>query len=477
MKFHPTYQSLPPIMYSAGKAATFSHPQLIKFNHELSSKLGLGLESTSDEELAQIFSGAKTLEGSDPISLAYAAHQFGHFVPQLGDGRALLMGEFIDPEGKRFDLQLKGSGQTIYSRNGDGKSALGPVLREYILSEAMNNLGVPTTRALAAVLTGDTVYRETPLPGAVFTRVASSHIRIGTFQFVAARDDLTALKALLDYSIQRHYPEIKNQENSAFLFFQQVAKAQTKLIAHWMSLGFIHGVMNTDNMTISGETIDFGPCAFMDHFDFYQVYSFIDRHGRYAYGNQPKILMWNLSRLADCLIPLIDASEKEAIDILNSELSLMPKMFEAELNHRMMPKFGLEYQDGDGAILSSWLEYLQAEKLDFTLSFRKLSDILESSEGTSFPQTEHLKRFEELWRARLPKTEDLKKKMDSINPLFIPRNHQVEKVIQDAIRGEYDSFHELNAVLTNPFSEQAEFTHYSLPPKEEEKIKNTFCGT
>lgn len=421
----------------------------------------------SEEELAQIFSGAKTLEGSEPISLAYAAHQFGHFVPQLGDGRALLLGEIIDPEGRRFDLQLKGSGQTIYSRNGDGRSALGPVFREYILSEAMHKLGVPTTRALAAVLTGEEVYRETPLPGAIFTRVASSHLRIGTFQFLSVRKDIPGLKALLDYAINRHYPEIKSEENKALLFLRKVASAQTKLVAHWMSLGFIHGVMNTDNMSISGETIDYGPCAFMDHFDYYKVYSFIDRHGRYAYGNQPKILMWNLSRLADCLIPIMDAPQETAIKMLNNELSSLPKMFEEEFNLRMATKFGLEYQAGDEEIFEAFFEYLQSEKLDFTLSFRKLG------EDSYFPSTELYKKFEAVWKARHPEISQLSK----VNPIFIPRNHQVERVIQDALQGDFDSFHEMNKVLSSPFHEQKDFAHYSLPPKDEEVVKNTFCGT
>lgn len=426
----------------------------------------------SEEELAQIFSGAKTLEGSEPISLAYAAHQFGHFVPQLGDGRALLLGEIIDPEGRRFDLQLKGSGQTIYSRNGDGRSALGPVLREYILSEAMHKLGVPTTRALAAVLTGEEVYRETPLPGAIFTRVASSHLRIGTFQFLSARRDISGLKALLDYAINRHYPEIESEENKALLFLRKVATAQTKLVAHWMSLGFIHGVMNTDNMSISGETIDYGPCAFMDHFDYDKVYSFIDRHGRYAYGNQPKILMWNLSRLADCLIPLINAPEAEAIEMLNQELMTLPRAFEKEFNERMALKFGLDYQAGDEEIIKSFLEYLQAENLDFTLSFRKLG-----KDESFYPQSEAFKRFDSLWRARIRIDDDLKEKMDSINPLFIPRNHLVENVIQEALKGNFETFHEMNKVLENPFSEQSDYSHYTQPPKPNEVVKNTFCGT
>jgi serine/tyrosine/threonine adenylyltransferase len=477
MRFNNTYKTLPDQFYSPSSAAHFPAPKLIKFNHELSQKLGLDLSSKSNDELAKIFSGEITLDGSEPISLAYAGHQFGHFVEQLGDGRAMLLGEILDPHGKRFDVQLKGSGRTRFSRNGDGKSAMGPVIREYLLSEAMYHLGVPTTRALAAVATGETVLRETPRPGAVFTRIASSHLRIGTFQFIAARNDLTALKALLDYSIARHYPELMNQPKSALLFLQKVIEVQIKLVTHWMSLGFIHGVMNTDNMSISGETIDYGPCAFMDHFNYNQVYSFIDRNGRYSYNNQGKIVQWNLCRLAECLIPFIDSDEKVAIERLNHELSLIPKRFEKELNERIAAKLGFQYQDSDDEIIQSWFEYLQSENQDFTLGFRKLSDVIEGNDQSFFQATDSFKKFEQVWRKRLTETSKLKQQMDRINPLFIPRNHQVEKAIADAVTGNYSSFEQLNAILSRPFDEQLEFSPYALPPREEEKIQNTFCGT
>jgi serine/tyrosine/threonine adenylyltransferase len=477
MIFSNTFKNLPAQFYAPSSAAHFSDPKLIKFNSELSEMLGLNLSTQSDEELAKIFVGETIHQGAEPISLAYAGHQFGHFVDQLGDGRAMLLGEILDPGGKRFDIQLKGAGQTKFSRNGDGRSAIGPVIREYILSEAMHQLGVPTTRALAAVSTGDIVYRDIPTPGAILTRVASSHLRIGTFQYIAARNDLPALQALLNYSINRHYPEIKGAEHSALLFLKKVAQAQIKLVAHWMSLGFIHGVMNTDNMTISGETIDYGPCAFMDHFNSNQVYSFIDRNGRYSYQNQAKIVIWNLSRLADCLIPLVQTEEKMAIEMFNQELSLMPQLLQAELNQRIASKLGINYQDGDEQIIKNWFEYLEVEKLDFTLSFRNLANVLEHNHASIFKPTDSFKRFEHSWRPRLKNVESLKKKMDAINPLFIARNHRVENAIQDATKGDYASFNELNLVLSQPFTKRSDFTNYENPPKEEEKIRNTFCGT
>jgi serine/tyrosine/threonine adenylyltransferase len=477
MKFHYKYKTLPHQLYHPSTAEAFSNPKLIKFNYELSKKLGLNIENYSPEELGYIFSGQKLIEGCAPYSLAYAGHQFGHFVPLLGDGRAMVLGEVLDPIGQRYDIQLKGTGRTIYSRNGDGKSALGPVLREYIVSEAMYHLGIPTTRSLAAVTTGDMVYRENSLPGAILTRVASSHIRIGTFQYMASRGDIAALMALLDYSVSRHFPELKDHENLAFKFLQQVIRVQAKLVAHWMSIGFIHGVMNTDNMSISGETIDYGPCAFMDYFDFNQVYSFIDKNGRYSYGNQPKILNWNLARLAECFIPIIKTDETQAIELLNHELRFIPKIFKDEFNLRMKEKFGLRDELEVEEIVKTWFDYLQKEKLDFTQSFRNLSDFALSGKSDLFPRTELLKKFESLWRPRIQESKDLKPRMDAVNPYFIPRNHQIEKVINSALSGDYSLFNQLNDVLSKPFTEQPEFSYLSRPPRQEEKIKNTFCGT
>jgi len=483
MKFESTYKTLPPLLFQETNAEQFATPTLIAFNAELSRQLGLNLENKSAEELAQIFVGQPWEDYIQPISLAYAGHQFGYFVPQLGDGRALLLGEIVDPQGKRFDVQLKGSCRTHYSRKGDGRSPLGPVLREYLVSDAMAHLGVPTTRSLAAVATGETVYRETNSPGAVLTRMASSHIRIGTFQFLAAREDKQALEALLKYAVARHYPELFGAENVALAFLTRVADKQIELVAQWMSLGFIHGVMNTDNMTISGETIDYGPCAFMDHFNFGQVYSYIDTQGRYAYGNQGKILFWNLARLADCLIPLLGVSETAAVNILNHLLSQLPQQFSRTLNRRMAMKFGLfspEDEQYVQEILKNWFQYLESEKLDFTLSFRKLSNLLQNGSDPFFPATEQFKNFETLWRGRVQQnssTIETIEKMNQTNPLFIPRNHQVEKAIALANEGDFSLFHTLNRVLSKPFQEQPGFQEFTLPPKPEEKIQNTFCGT
>jgi uncharacterized protein YdiU (UPF0061 family) len=477
MKFEYTYKTLPKLLYHPSEAESFSNPKIIKFNSDLSKNLGLNLESHTPEELSQIFSGQVLTAGTEPFSLAYAGHQFGHFVPQLGDGRAMLLGEVVSPEGDRFDIQLKGAGRTIYSRNGDGKSALGPVLREYIVSEAMYNLGVPTTRSLAAISTGDQVFRETEQPGAILARVAKSHIRIGTFQFIAARNDLSALNELLNYSVRRHFPELVDSDNLAINFLRSVIHKQVKLVAHWMSIGFIHGVMNTDNMTISGETIDYGPCAFMDHFDFNQVYSFIDKNGRYAYGNQPKILIWNLARLADCLIPLVSQNEDQAIELLNHELSLISNLFETEFNSKMALKFGVQDVAHVREILKAWFDYLQFEKLDFTLSFRNLADLATRGESNFFKTTDLFKKFESHWRPNLLQIENLKERMDAVNPIFIPRNHQIENAIQNALLGDYSLFHQLNAVLSKPFIDQPDFLQFTKPPSIEEKIKNTFCGT
>jgi len=494
-KFKNTYDKLPEKFYAEVTPASFSNPTLLAFNKLLASELDLDLPNLSEIKLAEIFCGQNILEGSHPIAMVYAGHQFGHFVPQLGDGRAMLLGEIIDPSGKRFDIQMKGSGQTKFSRNGDGKSSLGPVIREYILSEAMYHLNVPTTRALAAVATGDLVYREIPQPGAVFTRVAASHIRVGTFQYFAAREDIEGLKSLLEYCIDRHYPEIKievqnssNKLHPAILFLKKVIAAQVSLIANWMSLGFIHGVMNTDNMTISGETIDYGPCAFMDKFNFKQVYSSIDRYGRYCYINQKYILQWNLARLADCLIPTVESNDEKAMELLNNELSMIEDLFTNEWNKRMAAKLGLVLDESskieDDKLITMWLNFLEKEKLDFTLSNRSLSESLDGIENQKdklFPPTSEFKSFEKAWKKRL-KNENvdfatIKEKMNSVNPIYIPRNHQVERAIQSAIKGDLSVFNEMNLVLSNPYKYQPELDSYSVAPLPEEEIKATFCGT
>jgi len=483
MQFDNTYYKLPPRFYANALPARSSAPQLLKLNEPLAAQLGLDFNSLSQLELSNIFSGNLVPAGSNPIALVYAGHQFGHFVPQLGDGRAILLGEVVAPDGCRFDIQLKGSGVTDFSRNGDGRSALGPVIREYILSEAMFHLGVPTTRSLAATLSGDMVYRDRPLAGAILTRVASSHIRIGTFQYFAARGDTEGVQTLLDYALLRHYPEIKNDNNAAALFLRQVAKAQISLVTQWMALGFIHGVMNTDNMTISGETLDYGPCAFMDNFNFDQVFSSIDQNGRYAYMNQGHIALWNLTRLAECLIPLAHPDQKTAVDIINQELLLIPDLLKKTWGERMLQKLGLDnYRDEDEQLIYAWLTYLQSEQLDYTLSFRHLSQILASDEQNClFKMTPEFKQFESIWRFRLKQQSldlgQVKNSMESVNPVFIARNHQVERAIKHAEQGDLSIFRQLNQVLEKPFQEQSEFEIFKRAPLPQERVRATFCGT
>ncbi|MCH2176861.1 MAG: YdiU family protein [Lentisphaeria bacterium] len=464
MNFDNTYKTLPPTFYSNTKPSEFSQPNLLAFNDELAKELGFDPDQYTSEELAKIFSGQILLEGSAPIALAYAGHQFGNFVPQLGDGRAIMLGEVLTKNSKRYDLQLKGSGRTVFSRGGDGFSALGPVIREYILSEAMYALGIPTTRALAAVETGDLVRRETVLPGGVFTRVASSHIRVGTFEYFAGKKDINAIKVLLSYAIERHYPHLKKDDALGFL--KAVIEKQIELVSSWMSIGFIHGVMNTDNTSISGETIDFGPCAFMDKFSQAKVFSSIDQYGRYAYNNQGPILSWNMTRLAECLIDLVDVDESKAIDVLNETLSKIKPKFESTLNKKMTAKIGLNEEDND--LVAEFLEILEKEKKDFTLSFRNLGN-------GDFPE------FEQKWVMRLiergKKPDEILDQIKAVNPLYIPRNHQVEKAIQGALRQDLSTFQELNELLKNPFQFNPKLDRYKQEPTEDEIVCETFCGT
>ena len=387
----------------------------------------------------------------------------------------MLLGEVVDKHGKRRDVQLKGSGRTPFSRGGDGKSSLGPVIREYILSEAMHSLGVPTTRALAAVLTGENVYRESPLPGGVLTRVASSHIRIGSFEYFAARGDVEALKILADFAIERHAPELAKGERPYLAFFAQVVEAQAALVAHWMDIGFIHGVMNTDNMTVSGETLDYGPCAFVDEFHSAKVFSSIDHAGRYAFDRQPAIVHWNLTRLAECLL-MLDNNQQE----FEQQLARVKQLFEKHYYARMQRKLGLlaegvDEDAGDAALVREWLGFLQSNELDYTLSFRELAGRTNGEGAVRFGD------FEEKWLRRVARQAQspaaVSASMNAVNPLFIPRNHQVERAIQAAIAGDLSIFNELREVLAKPFDEQPEFARYADPPLPEERVARTFCGT
>ncbi len=471
MNFDNTYARLPEHFFARAQPAIAPGPKLLAWNTELANELGLNGLATSDERLANIFSGNELPDGMEPIALAYAGHQFGHFVPQLGDGRAVLLGEVISQDGQRFDLQLKGSGQTPFSRRGDGKSSLGPVIREYLLSEALYRMGVPTTRALAAVQTGESVYRETIMPGGVLTRVASSHLRIGTFEYFAARKDLNALQTLADYAIERHYPEVKDTPHPRVAFFGKVVEAQAALVAHWMDIGFIHGVMNTDNTSISGETIDYGPCAFMDEFNFNKVFSSIDQDGRYAFGQQASIAQWNLARLAECLLQLGDAQP-----LIEAEFARYHDLFEQHYLQRMRRKLGLTNVDpGDRNLINEWLQYLQDHELDYTLSFRRLGSCIDADDPKAFGE------FEIRWEQRIANQpeppEIIRQQMDAVNPLYIPRNHQVERAIQAAVNGDLSVFQELNRVLQKPFEEQPEFSRYAEPPQPSERVTRTFCGT
>lgn len=469
--FDNSYSQLPERFYADSAPLPVPAPELLAFNASLAAELGLDRLPGDREALAQLFSGNQLPDGVEPIALAYAGHQFGQFVPSLGDGRAVLLGSVVDRSGQRRDVQLKGSGRTPFSRGGDGKSSLGPVIREYVLSEAMHALGVPTTRALAAVQTGEQVYRESPLPGGVLTRVAASHIRVGSFQYFAARDDVEAVKSLADFAIERHAPDLAATEKPYLQFFARVRDRQAELVAHWMDVGFIHGVMNTDNTAVSGETLDYGPCAFMDWFHAEQVFSSIDHGGRYAFDRQPAIMHWNLARLAETLL-LIDDDQPAYED----ELKRFRDVFENAYLKRMRRKLGLANEEEDDAVLvRQLLKHLQDNELDYTLSFRALAEQLRDGTALKFGE------FESAWRARLERQEashsDVRAGMNRVNPKFIPRNHQVERAIQSAIAGDLGVFHELNAVLTRPFDEQPEHAAYAEPPTPDEQVTQTFCGT
>lgn len=484
--FDNSYARLPQTFHRPARPAAARAPQLIRFNHALAADLGLNVEDASDARLAQVLSGQVIPVGAEPLAQAYAGHQFGHFNPQLGDGRALLLGEVLDREGRRRDIQLKGSGPTAFSRNGDGMAALGPVLREYIISEAFAALGVPATRALAAVSTGEQVVRETMLPGAVFTRVAASHIRVGTFQFFAAQGDEAAVKTLADYVIERHYPAARETENPYLTMLTLVAERQAKLIARWLSIGFIHGVMNTDNMAISGETIDFGPCAFLDEYDPRKVFSSIDQRGRYAYANQPGIGQWNIARLAECLLPLLDADEEKALEAANGVLKDFGDVFQAEWLALFAAKLGVrEPADDDRPLVTDFLELMHQGEADFTLTFRALSkvagvaDVVPLTEHFSVPQP-GLADWLIRWRARIEDgrtAAECQAAMEAVNPALIPRNHCIEEAIAAAVYNDFSFFHRLVDALATPYAEDPDTADLRVPPKPEERVTRTFCGT
>lgn len=483
--FDNTYARLPSRFYARQSPVAVTGPRLVKLNQSLAVELGLDHDLLSSPDGLAVLAGNAVPDGAEPLAMAYAGHQFGGFVPQLGDGRAILLGEVLDLQGERLDIQLKGSGRTPFSRSGDGRAWLGPVLREYIVSESMHALGIPTTRALAAVATGESVYRETELPGALLTRVARSHVRIGTFEYFSSRRDTDAVRRLADYVIARHYPEAEADESPYLALLQSVISRQASLIAHWLSVGFIHGVMNTDNMSIAGETIDYGPCAFLDAYHPATVYSSIDRGGRYAYGNQPRIAQWNLSRLAQSLLPLIDEDQNRAVNEAQEAIDAFPGRFEQAHLDRFRAKLGmLEAHSDDADLISTLLNTMAETSADFTNTFRTLCD---AAEGTDNGVRKELgdstagNNWLGLWRARLAR-ETVKPAaraigMRLVNPAVIPRNHRVQVVLEAAVIGNLDPLEDLLQVLALPWEEHPRSLPYRCPPEPHEVVHQTFCGT
>ncbi len=454
------------------------NPELILLNEELASSLDLDFSKISHKELSKILSGNLLPEGSNSIAQAYAGHQFGHFT-MLGDGRAVLIGEHTTKSKKKYDIQLKGSGKTAFSRNGDGRAALGPMLREYIISEAMHNLHISTTRSLAVVKTGEKIIRETPLHGAILTRVALSHIRVGTFQYIAARQKEDELQTLLNYVINRHYPSIKNSKNKSIDLLKIILDKQIDLVVNWMRVGFIHGVMNTDNMSISGETIDYGPCAFMDVYDPKTVFSSIDQMGRYAYCNQPIITKWNLSRFAECLIPLIDKNHNKAVEIATEIINSFEKKYEEKWLNMMRNKLGLfGVDEKDKYLILDLLTWMHQEKMDYTNTFCHLMNF-EFANKENFKKA-NFEDWKKRWQERLKINNNTPDKyfklMRSVNPLVIPRNHKVEEVLNEANNGNIESFNQFLEVLNKPYLEQKNIINYQMPQSSNEKYQ-TFCGT
>jgi uncharacterized protein YdiU (UPF0061 family) len=416
--------------------------------------------------------------------MAYAGHQFGNWVPQLGDGRAILLGEIIDKKGLRRDIQLKGCGPTPFSRMGDGRAWLGPILREYILSEAMENLGIPTTRALIAISTGEKVYREKEFPGAILTRVAFSHIRVGTFQYFSSRKDLEGLKILADYVINRHYENCIKDKNPYLSLLKEVIKRQAYLVSKWMGIGFIHGVLNTDNTSIYGETIDYGPCAFMDEYQSNKVFSSIDQTGRYAYINQPTIVAWNIACLASCLLPLISDNEKKAISLAQSAVDEFTNIYKSQWLKIFRNKLGLrKNSEDDEKLIKDLLNLMEKNKTDFTLTFRSLSSLINNDDKDfkKYFLSNNINDWVDKWRNRIlleaNDKKDIFKYINTINPVFIPRNHRIEEIITKALEGDYSYFEILNKVLMRPYDDQDEYKEYQKPPQENQIVNETFCGT
>ena len=476
--FDNTYFKLSDIFKEDIKPIPVKKPELVLLNKTLAENLNLNFSNLDNQELSELFSGNSLPKGSNSIAQAYAGHQFGHFT-MLGDGRAVLIGEHLSKDNKRYDIQFKGSGKTAFSRNGDGRAALGPMLREYVISEAMNGLGIPTTRSLAVVKTGEDVIRETSLPGAILTRIASSHIRVGTFQYIAARQKKDEIEVLLNYVIDRHYPDIKNSKNKATELLSIVLEKQINLVVNWMRVGFIHGVMNTDNVSISGETIDYGPCAFMDTYDPKTVFSSIDQMGRYAYFNQPVITKWNLSRFAECLIPLIDKNQEKAIELATEIINSFEKKYEEKWLNMMRDKLGLFGMDEkDKFLILDLLTWMHQKKIDYTNIFCHLMN--ENIKEDKDYEDEDFKNWKKRWNERLKTNNNTPEKslklMRSANPIVIPRNHKVEEALEAAEKNNFKPITRLVEILKDPYSQQKNIINYQIPSNSEKKYQ-TFCGT
>jgi uncharacterized protein YdiU (UPF0061 family) len=488
LAFDNTYARLPARFFASVSPTRVRAPRVVKVNRALATELGLDPDDLASPAGADLLAGNTLPPGAEPIALAYAGHQFGAFVPQLGDGRAILLGEVVAKDQRRFDIQLKGSGRTPFSRQGDGRAALGPVLREYIVSEAMAALGVPTTRALAAVLTGESVVREEVLPGAVLARVAASHIRVGTFEFFAARADREALTTLASYALRRHYPEAAGSGNDALALLDSVVMAQANLVAKWLGVGFVHGVMNTDNTAIAGETIDYGPCAFLDEYDPNKTFSSIDHGGRYAFANQPRIAQWNLARFGETLLPLLANNEKEAVRLATERLERFSALFAAAHGRVLRSKLGLANEEEDDAALAAdLLARMASNGVDYTVFFRRLCAAAKGPSedaqiASLFAEPGAYFDWSQAWRRRLAREalspDSRVATMRLANPAFVPRNHRIAQAIEAAVRrDDFEPFETLVRVLARPYEDQPEFVHLADPPRPDERVRQTFCGT
>lgn len=486
--FDNSYARLPARFFEPTTPTPVARPKLVKVNHALAAVLGVSADALATEEGVAVLAGNRVPEGAEPIALAYAGHQFGSFVPQLGDGRAILLGEVVGTDGKRRDVQLKGAGRTRFSRGGDGRAGLGPVLREYVVSEAMAAFGIPTTRSLAAVTTGEPVVRETFLPGAVLTRVAASHLRVGTFEYFAARSDREALRTLVKYALERHYPEASSAPVPALALLERMVEAHATLVARWLGVGFIHGVMNTDNTTISGETIDYGPCAFLDEYDPNKRFSSIDRGGRYAFMNQPRMAHWNVARFAETVLPLVADEEEEAIRVATGALDRFGPIFERAHTAVLRSKLGLFLEEPDDrALAEDLLERLAASHVDYTIFFRALSEAAgdpsrDADVAALFGDPGAFREWAERWRARLAResvtADERRRAMRAVNPAIVPRNHRIEEAIEAAMNDEnFAPFETLVAALAAPFDDDPRYAHLALAPEPDQRVTRTFCGT